>query len=63
MSNAEISEKTISYGKQRYRTDMSGNWQVLMFGSHGPNDPPTGLSWKWRYIPIKQVPDEVKKAA
>jgi hypothetical protein len=63
MNDTKISKKTISHGKQRYRTDMKGNWQVLMFGSHGPNDPPVGLSWKWRYIPTKRVPDEVLKAA
>lgn len=63
MGNAKISEKTISYGKQHYRTDTKDNWQVLMFGSHGPNDPPVGLSWKWRHIPTKRVPDKVKIAA
>ena len=63
MSQATICGKTIAYGKQRYRIDSSDNWQVLMFGSHGPNDPIVGLSWKWRYIPIDRVPDEVKKAA
>ncbi len=63
MENTRISEKTISHGNQRYRTDLKGSWQVLMYGSHGPNDPPVGLSWKWRHIPAERVPDEVKKAA
>lgn len=63
MEDTQVSEKTISHGKQRYRTDMKGNWQVLMFGSHGPNDTSVGLSWKWRHIPEKRVPDEVKKTA
>jgi len=56
-------KKTIAYGKQRYRVDGSGNWQALMFGSHGPNDPPVGLSYKWCRIPADKVPDEVKKLA
>lgn len=58
-----ISEKTIAYGRQHYKVNTVGDWQVLMYGSHGPNDPPVGLSWKWRSIPIDKVPDEVKKAA
>ena len=60
---ATVCEKTISHGKQRYRVDLNENWQVLMFGSHGPNDPPVGLSWKWVRIPSTRVPDEVKKVA
>ncbi|MCK5450369.1 MAG: hypothetical protein KAI70_01240 [Candidatus Omnitrophica bacterium] len=63
MSDTKITGKTISHGRQTYRTDMEGHWQVLMFGSHGPNDPPVGLSWKWRHIPADKVPNEVKKMA
>ena len=63
MNQTAICEKTIAHGKQRYRTDLDGNWQVLMYGSHGPNDPKVGLSWKWRCIPSSRVPAEVKKAA
>jgi len=37
--DARVSGKIISYGKQRYRTNMKGIWHVLMFGSHGPTDP------------------------
>lgn len=60
MGEAIVCEKTIAYGRQRYRVDSSGKyWQVLMFGSHGPNDPPDGLSWKWRPIPKDKVPKEV----
>lgn len=58
-----VCEITISHGNQRYRTDRNGRWQVLMFGSHGPNDPPVGLSWKWHPIPEDKVPDEVKRLA
>ena len=58
--NAVVCEKTIVYGKQLYRTDMNDNWQVLMFGSHGPNDPVVGLSWKWNRIPTDRVPNEVR---
>lgn len=63
MGEAKICGKTIAYGSQRWRVDESGNWSVLMFGSHGPNDPPVGLSWKWRYISGERVPDDVKRLA
>jgi len=56
-----ICEKTIAYGKNRYRVDKNKNWQCLVFGSHGPNDPPAGLSWKWIYIPENKVPEKVKE--
>ena len=42
----EIIERTIKYGEGRYRISSDGNWQVLTFGSHGPNDPPVGLSYR-----------------
>ena len=58
----QVIGNTIAYGRQRYRVDKNGNWQALFYGSHGPNDPPVGLSWKWRHIKKNQVPDEVKKA-
>jgi len=60
---ATICEKTIAYGKNRYRVDTKDNWQVLMFGSHGPNDPTVGLSWKWHYIPKDRVPQKVLEGA
>jgi len=63
MNKASVCEKTISFGKNRYRVDSNGNWMVLMYGSHGPNDPPVGLSWKWRKIPSDRVPNEVKELA
>jgi len=62
MSDTKIIEKTIMHGNQRYRTDLQGNWKVLMYGKHGPNDPPVGLSWKWGNIPEDRVPIEVKRA-
>ena len=61
MNKATICEKTIAWGNQRYRTSGKGHWQVLMFGSHGPNDPPVGLSWKWHTISEDRVPDKVKE--
>jgi len=60
---ATICEKTIAFGKNRYRVDFKDNWQVLMYGSHGPNDPPVGLSWKWYHIPKNKVPKEVRRMA
>lgn len=61
--DAKVIEKTIAYDKQRYRTNIKGVWQVLMYGSHGPNDPPVGLSWKWRNIPENRVPKKVREIA
>jgi len=61
--DTKIIEKTIAYGKQRYRMNMKGTWYVLMYGSHGPNDPPVGLSWKWHSISESRVPEEVRKEA
>ena len=61
MDKARVVEKTIAYGRCRFRSDGKGNWQVLMYGSHGPNDPPVGLSWKWGPIPEGRVPKEVRE--
>jgi len=61
MDKATVCEKTITYGQQHYRSNGNGKWQVLMYGSHGPNDPPVGLSWKWGYISEDKIPKEVKK--
>lgn len=65
MDNVKVvsSEKTIAYGAQRWKVDNAGNWQVLTFGKHGPNDPPVGLSYKWYPISSSKVPAEVKKLA
>jgi len=57
-----ICEKTIAYGKNRFRVDKNRNWKILVFGSHGPNDPPVGLSYKWIRIPENKVPKEVKRS-
>lgn len=62
MEKASVCEKTIAYGRQRWRVS-GGHWQVLMFGSHGPNDPQRGLSWKWHDISKERVPHEVKRLA
>ena len=63
MGEAIVCEKTLAYGNQRYRVNKDGVWQVLMFGSWGPNDPPVGLSWKWGYIPKDRVPKKVREAS
>ncbi len=57
---AQIVSKTVKYGRQRWKLCENGAWMVLMFGSHGPNDPPVGLSWKWIRISKDRVPDEVQ---
>jgi len=58
-----VYERVIGYGGNRYRVDSRDNWQVLMFGSHGPDDPPIGLNWKWHYIPKEKVPTVVREVA
>ena len=63
MGKAIICGKTIAYGKQRWRVDVKGNWEVLMYGSHINDSPGAGLSWKWHHIDKKDVPKEVEKIA
>ena len=58
----KIIGKKIQYGKQNWEV-CNGQWSVWMFGSHGPNDPPVGLSWKKVPISSDRVPDAVKKLA
>jgi hypothetical protein len=62
MDKARVCEKTIAYGKQRYRVDSPGeHWQVLMFGTFGPED--KGIPrHKWMPIPKDKVPDKVREA-
>lgn len=58
---AEVIEKTIKYGKNRYKITSEGNWQILMFGWWPSN---TGRpSFRWVPIEAKRVPEEVKKLA
>jgi len=58
--DAYIIEKTIAWGRNRYRIDSRGNWKVLMFGTYGPED--HGIpSYKYEPIPESKVPEEVKK--
>lgn len=54
-----VVEKTISFGKNRYRVDSKGNWTTLMFGWW-----PTGTNPSWRWSPISKdrVPIEVRQA-
>lgn len=60
MWKAKISEKTISYGEQRYRVNLENKWLILMFGTFGPAD--KGIPrYAWRPIPENRVPDNVKR--
>ena len=61
--DTSICGKTIKRGKQRWRINEDGTYQVLMFGSHGPNNPSGGLSWQWNYISSDRVPEDVKRFA
>ena len=60
---AKIIGTVISYGRQRWKVDVAGDWQALLYGSFGPNDPPVGLTWKWRNVPQDHVPFDVKYLA
>ena len=62
MEEAEIREKIISYGKQRYRVNSKNKWLVCMFGTFGPAD--NGIPRHgWVSIPENKVPDGVRKLA
>ena len=63
MEDAVVVGKTICYCNAYYRINPNKTWEVLMYGSHGPNDPPAGLRYKWHSIQENKVPDKVKKAA
>ena len=54
-----ISEVVIADGKNRFKTDMMGNWKVLMFGTYSPacNGIP---SYRFVSIEENQVPETVK---
>ena len=58
--DATICEKTIAYGKQRWRVSSSGKWSVMMWGwwSDGGGHP----SYRWVGIESAKVPKEVKEA-
>ncbi len=62
-SHPVICERTIAYGKQRWRVNSHNEWSVLMWGwwpdSNGYNGYP---SWTWQEIEINRVPKEVKNA-
>ncbi len=54
-------EKTIALGRNLFRIDFAGNWQVLMWGWW----PDSGErpSYRWQSIEAERVPYEVKKLA
>ena len=56
-TEAEVIGKTIRYGKNTYRYNGGGYWQVLMFGSFPTTK--VGLEWKWVSIGQDEVPDSV----
>ena len=60
---AKIIGTVISYGRQRWKVDVDGNWQALMYGSFVPSDPPVGLTWKWCGVSTENVPFDVKHLA
>lgn len=59
---AEVIGKTIAQGKNRWRLNPDGSWDVLMFGSF-PYQTAPGLVWRWVAVKTEQVPKEVKEAA
>lgn len=61
MEEAKVIGKTVAIGKQRWRLNEDGTWNVLMFGSFRPNQ--NDLHWEWVYIDIKKVPKEVLEVA
>ena len=54
--------KVVAQGKNRWRLNADGSWDVLMFGSF-PDQRSVGLVWQEVLIPIERVPKEVKEAA
>lgn len=57
MNMVEVCEKTITYGKQRYRVNSLGEWSTLMWGwwPDGGDYP----SYRMVAIDKKKVPKEV----
>lgn len=53
----KVVSKTVKYGKQHWRINADGSWEVLMFGSFGPNQ--VGLCHRWAGINTEKVPQEV----
>ncbi len=52
---------TIEYGRNYYRKSADGTWEVLGFGSFGPNE--RGLRHGWINIPKQKVPLEAQDMA
>lgn len=55
----EVIEKTIAYGKNRYKVSFTGKWQVLMWGRwpDGNKRP----AYRWIDISEDRVPESVKQ--
>lgn len=61
MNEAYVREKTIALGRNQFRVDRQGNWQVLMFGWWpDSNGRP---SYRWQPIDADRVPGKVKQLA
>ena len=60
---ASVCEKTIQFGRNRYRVSVDGSWQVMAFGSFIGDDISKGLRWKWISIPENSVPESVRGLA
>lgn len=56
---ATVIEKTISFGKNRYKVDSNGRWLTLMWGWWP--DRGSRPSSRWVFIPENKVPEEVKQ--
>ncbi len=61
MNGATVCERTIAYGKQRWRVNSNNEWSVLMWGWWPESN--QYPSWRWQYIDSNKVPKEVKGAA
>jgi hypothetical protein len=57
--NPVICERTIAYGNQRWRVNISSQWSVLMWG-WWPDSNGTP-SWRWQSIEENKVPNEIKR--
>lgn len=56
----QLCERTFAVGKNRFKVNSEGQWQVLMWGWYPTGNNPR-YSWEW--IEKSRVPDEVLKQA